>query len=109
MISVTTVLLSLSVWVSYSKDYDTLWGNRSMADREIDAIAQQHVGTVFLTMSAKAPGLKQLSNRRDPFTVNVQYALNRLAAHHIAACAAILSDNFTGSPAQMARYTVVDN
>jgi hypothetical protein len=118
MISAATVLLSLtlvavgedvSVWVSYSKDYDTLWSNRSLADREIDAIAQQHIGTVFLTMSAKAPGLKQLSNRRDPFTVNVQYALNRLAAHHIAACAAILSDNFTGSPGQMARYTVVDN
>ena len=109
MISRSALLLPLAVWVSYSKQYDTLWRNRGLADREIQVIADQHVNTVFLTLSGAAPGLKQISNRRDPFTANLQSVLNRLAAHGVAACAAILSDTFTGSSAQMARATVVDN
>ena len=109
MISLPALLLPLAVWVSYSKQYDTLWKHRALADREIEAIAEQHVSTVFLTLSGAAPGLKQLADRHDPFTANLQSVLNRLAAHHVAACAAILSDNFTGTSAQMARTTAVDN
>lgn len=101
----------VSVWVSYSKDYDKLWNDRASAGREIDAMARQHIARVFLTLSGAPaePGLSRLPNRHDPFTENVQYVLNRLAARGIAGCAAILSDNFIGSPKQMAKYVLVDS
>jgi hypothetical protein len=100
------VSFALSVWVPFSKTYDTLWSNRALADREINAIAAQHVGAVFLTMSAA--DLKRLSQPGDPFTGTVRDVLMRLAADGIAGCAAILSDTFTGSPKQMAKSALVD-
>jgi hypothetical protein len=101
----------VSVWVSYSKQYDELWSHRDLADREVDSIAQQHVRAVFLTLSAakSTAGLQRLSDRGDAFTKDVQYLLTRLAAHNIVGCAAILSDTFTGAPSQMARYALVDH
>jgi hypothetical protein len=106
MLIAAILAATLSAWVPFSKDYDTLWNDRAKADHEIDAMARQHIGTAYLTLSASS--LKHLDNRHDPFTQQLQYVLNALATHHITACAAILSDNFTGSPKQMARDAAID-
>jgi hypothetical protein len=110
MIIATILVATISAWVPFSKEYDALWSDRAKADQEIDAMAREHIGTVYLTLSGSASekGLKQLADRRDPFTQRLQYVLNALAAHQIAGCAAILSDNFTGSAKQMARDAAID-
>jgi hypothetical protein len=106
MLIATILAATLSAWVPFSKDYDTLWSDRAKADQEIDAMARQHIGTVYLTLSSKS--LNQIADRHDSFTQRLQYVLNAFAAHQIASCAAILSDNFTGSPKQMARDAAID-
>jgi hypothetical protein len=100
----------ISAWVTFSNDYGTLWSSRQLADQEIAAIEQRGVEVVFLSISSSSatPRLQALSNRTDPFTVDVQYVLNALAAHRITACAAILSDNFTGSSSQVQRFNLAD-
>jgi hypothetical protein len=100
----------LSAWVSYSNDYDAVWSSRLLADQQIQSLQQSGIEVAFLSISSSAgkPQLQLLSNRNDPFTGNVQYALNALAAHNIRACAAILSDNFIGSASQMQRFDQVD-
>jgi hypothetical protein len=100
----------LSTWVSYSSDYGAVWSSRLLADQQIQSLQQSGIEVVFLSISSSPgkPQLQLLSNRNDPFTVNVQYAVNALAAHNIRACAAILSDNFIGSASQMQRFNQVD-
>ena len=101
----------ISTWVSYSGTYDNLWSDRTLTDQEVGAIAQSGVEIVFLSISSSAarPDLQRLSDRTDPFTANVQYLLNSLTVQNIRACAAILSDNFTGSDDQMQKFVLVDN
>ncbi len=101
----------LSVWVSYSRDYDTLWSDPTLAGQEVASIAQSGVEVVFLSISSSPsqPHLQRLSDRTDPFTSDVQSLLNLLTANEVRACASILSDNFTGSPRQMERFVLVDN
>ena len=100
----------ISAWVSYSRDYDTFWSNRTLVDQEVASIAQSGVDVVFLSISASAaqPYLQRLSYRTDSFTLDVQYLLNSLGSSNVRACAAILSDNFTGSATQMQRFVLVD-
>lgn len=99
------------MWVAYSNDYAAIWSDHSSVDQAVSAMSLQGVQVAFVALSSAAskPHLQALSNRNDPLTSDVQYLLDQLAANNIAACATILSDNFTGSPDQMARYTLVDN
>ena len=101
----------LSVWVSYSHDYNTLWSDPALAAQEVASIAQRGVDVAFLSISSSPsqPHLQRLSDRTDSFTADVQDVLNLLTANEVFACASILSDDFTGSPGQMARYVLVDN
>jgi hypothetical protein len=101
----------LSVWVAYSNDYGAIWSDQSSVDQEVNAMSMQGVQVAFIALSSAAskPHLQTLSNRNDPFTANVQYLIDQLAANNISACASILSDNFTGSPAQMASYVLLDH
>jgi len=101
----------ISSWVSYSSTYDNLWSDRTLADQEIGFIAQSGVEVVFLLISSSAgrPDLQRLSDRTDPFTADVQYLLNSFTVQNIRACAAILSDDFTGSDEQMQKFVLVDN
>ncbi len=102
---------NVSVWVSYSNEYKPLWSHHDQAQKAVDAMAKQGVKVVFLAFSSSAskPHVQSLSNRSDPFTADVQYAINRLAARKIATCASILSDNFTGSRNESATYVLVDH
>ena len=101
----------ISSWISYSSTYDTLWSDPTLADQEVGSIAQSGVEVVFLLISSsfERPDLQRLSDRTDPFSVSVQYLLNDLSTHNILACAAILSDDFTGSDDQMQKFVLVDN
>jgi hypothetical protein len=101
----------ISSWVSYSSTYDNLWSDRTLADQEIGFIAQSGVEVVFLLISSSAgrPDLQRLSDRTDPFTADVQHLLNSFTVQNIRACAAILSDDFTGSDDQMQKFVLVDN
>ena len=101
----------LAAWVSFSRDYDTLWSDPILAGQEVASIAQSGVEVVLLSISSSVsqPHLQRLSDRTDQLTADVQDVLNLLTANEVRACASILSDDFTGSPGQMARYVLVDN
>ena len=101
----------LAAWVAYSENYDASWSNASFVDQSVAAISQSGVEVVYVALSSAAatPHLQALSDRHDPITMNVQYLLNGLMQQGIRACAAIFSDDFTGSSTQMAKYTLVDN
>jgi hypothetical protein len=100
----------IAAWISYSTEYETLWSDRARVDQEVATIAQSGVEVVFLSISSSAtrPDLQRFADRTDPFTSDVQYALNSLRDSNIRACAAILSDTFTGSATQMQRFVLVD-
>jgi hypothetical protein len=102
----------LAAWVSYSRNYDTLWSDPNLAGQEVASIAQSGVEVVLLAISSSPsqPHLQRLPDRTDQFTSDVQDVLNLLTANEVRACASILSrDDFTGSPGQMAMYVLVDN
>ena len=100
----------ISTWISFSTEYDTLWSDRARVDQEVASIAQSGVEVVFLSVSSSAtrPDLQRLADRTDPFTSDVQYALNSLGSSNVRACASILSDYFTGSDTQMQSFVLVD-
>jgi hypothetical protein len=101
----------IAVWMSYSRDYDSFWSDPNLASQEVASIAQSGVDVVLLAISSSPlqPHLQRLSDRPDQFTSDVQSLLNLLTANGVRACASILSDNFTGSAGQMARFVLVDN
>jgi hypothetical protein len=101
----------LSVWIAYSNGYSAVWSDRSAVDQAVSAMSLQGIQVAFVALSSATatPHLQALSNRQDPLTANVQYLLDQLAANNIGACATILSDDFTGSSDQMARYVLVDH
>jgi hypothetical protein len=100
----------LSVWVAFSDDYAKIWSDHSAVDHAVNAMSLQGIQVAFVALSSATatPHLQALSNPTDPVTVDVQYLVDQLAGNNIAACATILSDDFTGSADQMARYTFVD-
>ncbi len=101
----------LSVWIAFSDDYAKVWSDHSSVDQAVNAMSLQGIQVAFVALSSATgrPHLQDLSDRSNPVTTDVQYLLDDLADNNIQACAAILSDDFTGSAAQMARYTFVDH
>lgn len=108
----------LSVWLAYSREYDALYRDLDqdpthdqLVQQDIAAMLQEGVQVVFVALSSSptTPHLQTLSTRTDPFTMDVQSYVNRLDAQGIRACAAILSNNFTGDPGQLDRFTLVDH
>ena len=100
----------LGVWVAYSKDY-ALYQDHFYVDQQVAVMHQFGIDVVFVSISnaPATPYLPKLSDRSDPFTQDVQYFLNGLAGQGILASAALFSDCFTGSDAQMSRYVLVDH
>lgn len=108
----------LSSWVAYSREYDALYRDLDqdpthdqLVQQDIAAMLREGVQVAFVALSSATtmPHLQALSTRTDHLTMDVQSYLNRLDAQGIRACAAILSNNFTGDSAQLARFTLVDH
>ncbi len=93
----------LALWLNEN------YQNRGFVNQLVDAIQQQGADVVFIQISSA--NLQKLSIKTDDFTQDIQYLLNRLATPGIGirGCASILSDFFTGTDAQMARFTRVDH
>lgn len=108
----------LSVWLPFSREYDAIYSDldqnpdHDMLFRaQLADLDREGVEVVFLTFSSGTdqPHLQALSDPTNPVSRDVRSLLNRLNATGIRACAAIFSDNFTGSPAFLDRYLWVDH
>src|SRR5260370_852140 len=108
----------LSTWVAFSREYDTLYrdldqdpNHDQLVQQDIAAMLREGVQVAFVALSSATtmPHLQTLSTRTDHFTMDVQSYLNRLDVQGIRACAAILSNNFSGDPGQLDHFTLVDH
>lgn len=101
----------LAVWVAYSRNYPDMYSDPAFVEQDVAALVQEGVDVVFVAISSSAttPHLQTLSDRTAQFTNDVQSYLNQLNGQGIIACAAVLSDNFTGAPEQLDRFTLVDH
>ena len=108
----------LSVWLTYSRDYDTVYSNldtdpkhEMLVEAQIAELGREQIEVVFVALSSRAeqPHVQSLSDPESPVSRDLRSFLNRLNASKsaIRGCAAILSDNFTGD--SLERYVLVDD
>ncbi|HEX4803562.1 MAG TPA: hypothetical protein VFV14_08630, partial [Myxococcaceae bacterium] len=108
----------LSVWLTYSRDYDAVYSNldtdpkhEMLVQDQIAQLESEQIEVVFVALSSRVgqPHLQSLSDPKSPVSRDLRSFLNQLNASKtgIRGCAAILSDSFTGE--SLERYVLVDH
>jgi len=113
-----TTQRGLSVWLTYSRDYDTVYSNldtdpkhEMLVQDQIAQLESEQIEVVFVALSSRTeqPHLQSLSDPESQVSRDLRSFLNQLNASKtgIRGCAAILSTDFTGD--SLERYVLVDH